>query len=147
MTHSQPAAHRGFPLIFMVRYLRSMGVYEGHLRKLERVLPESINIADLYRRLQWITDGEGILRRALEAAPQDAGVHRALGLALVRLKRLDEALAELRLAADLAPDQARYAYVYAVALHSAGRGSEAMTALKISLARHPNDRDTRCPAA
>ena len=60
----------------------------------------------------------------------------------MRLKRLDEALGELRRAAELAPEQARYAYVYAVALHSAGRGSEAMTALKDSLARHPDDRDT-----
>ena len=33
-------------------------------------------------------------------------------------------------------------YVYAVALHSAGRGSEAMTVLKDNLARHPGDRDT-----
>ena len=38
--------------------------------------------------------------------------------------------------------QARYAYVYAVALHSVGRSGEAMTELKENLARHPNDRDT-----
>jgi tetratricopeptide (TPR) repeat protein len=63
-------------------------------------------------------------------------------LALVRLKRLDDALGELRRAAELAPEQPRYAYVYAVALHSAGRNSEAMTTLNESLARHPDDRDT-----
>ena len=63
-------------------------------------------------------------------------------MTLTRLKRLDEALGEFRRAAELEPDQARYAYVYAVALHSAGRGNEAMTALKESLARHPDDRDT-----
>ena len=83
-----------------------------------------------------------ILRGAIAAVPQDAGAHHALGLTLVRLKRLDEALSELRRAAERAPEQARYAYVYAVALHSAGRSSEAMTALKDSLARHPEDRDT-----
>jgi predicted Zn-dependent protease len=54
----------------------------------------------------------------------------------VRLRRLDEALAELRRASELDPDQARYAYVYAVALHSAGRVEDAMTVLKESLARH-----------
>ena len=70
------------------------------------------------------------------------GLHYSLGLALVRLKRADEALDELRKAAELDPGQARYAYVYAVALHSAGRGSEAMATLKENLARHPNDRDT-----
>jgi Flp pilus assembly protein TadD len=61
-------------------------------------------------------------------------------LALVRLKRSDEALGELRRAAELAPDQPRY-YVYAVGLHSAGRREEAMAVLKESLVRHPADRD------
>jgi Flp pilus assembly protein TadD len=32
--------------------------------------------------------------------------------------------------------------LYAVALHSAGRKDEAMSALKESLAKHPDDRDT-----
>ena len=93
-------------------------------------LPASISLADLYHSLQRDADGEGALRCALVAVPQAAVGHRTLGLTLVRLKRLDEALGELRRAADLAPDQARYAYVYAVALHSAGRGSEAMATLK-----------------
>ena len=83
-----------------------------------------------------------VLRAALVASPQDAGLHHALGLTLVRRKRVDDALAELRRAAELDPGQARYAYVYAVALHSAGRIGEAMTVLKENLARHPNDRDT-----
>ena len=48
----------------------------------------------------------------------------------------------MRRAAELEPDRARYAYVYAVALHSAGRGDEAMRVLKEGLARHPDDRDT-----
>ena len=79
---------------------------------------------------------------AITASPQDAGLHHALGLALVRLKRSDEALDELRQANELDPGQARYAYVYAVALHSAGRADDAMAALKENLVRHPNDRDT-----
>jgi tetratricopeptide (TPR) repeat protein len=116
--------------------------YKAALRLSPQYMPAAINLADLYRRLQREYDGENVLRAALAAVPQDAGVHHTLGLTLVRLKRLDEALSELRRAAELAPELARYAYVYAVALHSAGRGSEAMTALKESLARHPGDRDT-----
>ena len=69
-------------------------------------------------------------------------LHYALGLTLTRLKRPDEALDELRRAAALAPDQARYAYVYAVGLHSSGRSGEAMTVLKDTLAQHPGDRAT-----
>ena len=116
--------------------------YKAALGLSHQYTPAAINLADLYRRLQRETDGENVLRGAIAAVPQDAGVHHALGLTLVRLKRLDEALDELRRAAELAPEQARYAYVYAVALHSAGRGSEAMTALKDSLARHHDDRET-----
>jgi tetratricopeptide (TPR) repeat protein len=69
-------------------------------------------------------------------------LHHALGLALTRLKRPDDALAELRQAAELDPERTRYAYVYGVALHSGGRAGEAMAVLKDNLARHPADRDT-----
>jgi Tfp pilus assembly protein PilF len=69
-------------------------------------------------------------------------LHYALGLTLTRLKQPGAALMELRRATELEPDRARYAYVYAVGLHSAGSVSDAMTVLKQSLARHPDDRDT-----
>jgi tetratricopeptide (TPR) repeat protein len=51
-------------------------------------------------------------------------------------------LAEFRSAAELDPARARYAYVYAVALNSAGHRDEAIGILKEALAKHPNDRDT-----
>jgi Flp pilus assembly protein TadD len=83
-----------------------------------------------------------VLRTAIATSLQDAGLHHALGLALTRLKRPDEALSEFRVATELESDRLRYGYVYAVALHTAGRTDEAMKVLKESLARHPNDRDT-----
>jgi Flp pilus assembly protein TadD len=83
-----------------------------------------------------------VLQTAIQASPRDSGLHHALGLALVRAKRLGDALSELQRAAELGPEQARYTYVYAVALHSAGRKEEAIDALKVNFARHPNDRDT-----
>ena len=116
--------------------------YKAALRLSAQYAPAAINLADLYRQLGREGEGESVLRTELTASPRDAGLHHALGLSLVRLKRLDEALGELRRAAELEPDQARYAYVYAVALHSAGRGNEAISVLKEFLARHPNDRDT-----
>jgi tetratricopeptide (TPR) repeat protein len=68
-------------------------------------------------------------------------LHHALGLSLVRLKRLSDALAELRRAAELDQNNARYAYIYGVALHSTGRHQEAITYLENSLTRHPENRD------
>jgi predicted CXXCH cytochrome family protein len=103
--------------------------------------PAAINLADLYRQLGRDGEGESVLRTAIEASPQAAGLHHALGLALTRLKRADEAIAELRRGSELEPERARYAYVYAVALHSAGRGEETIAVLKDGLARHPEDRD------
>ena len=60
----------------------------------------AINLADLYRRLQRENDAENVLRAAIAVTALDAGVHHALGLTLVRLKRLNEALGELRRAAE-----------------------------------------------
>ncbi len=60
---------------------------------------------------------------------------------LIRLKRLDAALVELRLAADLAGNSAQFAYAYGVALHSAGRPRDALAHLKESQSAHPGDRE------
>jgi Flp pilus assembly protein TadD len=98
--------------------------------------------ADLYRQLGRDPEGEGVLRTAIAGSPLDAGLHHSLGLVLTRLKRPAEALAEFARAAELEPERVRYAYVYAVGLHSAGRAGEAMTVLKEILARHPGDRET-----
>jgi predicted CXXCH cytochrome family protein len=116
--------------------------YKAALRLSPQYAPAAVNLADLYGRLGKEGEGESVLRATLALAPDDAGLHHALGLVLVRLKREDEALEELHRAAELQPDQPRYTYVYAVGLHSAGRGGEAITALKENLARHPGDRDT-----
>jgi tetratricopeptide (TPR) repeat protein len=116
--------------------------YKAALRLSPHYAPAAANLADLYRGLGREADGESVLRAALLASPRDAGLHHALGLTLVRLKRVDQALDELRSAAELDAGQTRYAYVYAVALHSTGHIGEAMTELKENLARHPGDRDT-----
>ncbi len=116
--------------------------YEAALRLSPRYAPAAINLADLHRQLGSDADGESVLRTAIAASPQDAGLHHALGLALTRLKRPTDALGEFRRATELEPDRARYAYVYAVALHSAGHGDEATSVLKKTLDQHPSDRNT-----
>jgi predicted CXXCH cytochrome family protein len=115
--------------------------YQAALRLSPAFAPAAVNLADLYRELGRDSDGESVLRQALEISPQDAGLRHALGLTLVRLKKNEEAIEALRLAAELEPDRARYAYVYAIGLDSAGRRADATTVLKENLARHPNDRD------
>ncbi|CAN7685888.1 tetratricopeptide repeat protein [Pararhizobium sp. LjRoot238] len=116
--------------------------YRAALRLSSGFAPAAVNLADLYRQLGRDADGEPVLRAALTASPKDSGIHHALGLTLVRLKQFDKALEELRQAAEFAPDQARYAYAYAIALHSAGRAGDAIAVLKANLVHHPRDRDT-----
>jgi Flp pilus assembly protein TadD len=116
--------------------------YKAALRLSPQFAPAAVNLADLYRQLGRDTEGETALRAAITTSPRDAALHYALGLTLTRLKQAEAALAEFSRAAELEPGRVRYAYVHAVALHSAGRGNEAISVLKESLAKHPNDRDT-----
>jgi Flp pilus assembly protein TadD len=69
-------------------------------------------------------------------------VHHALGLLLVRSGRLTDAVEELAKATQTAPDSARFSYVYAIALSSAGRREEALRVLEQNHLRHPGDRET-----
>jgi len=116
--------------------------YKAALRLSPQYTPAAINLSDLYRQLGRDGDADSVLRTAIGSSRPDAGLHHALGLTLTRQKRPDEALAEFRAATELEPDRSRYAYVYAVALHSSGRLDDSMKVLKQNLAHHPDDRDT-----
>ena len=83
-------------------------------------MPAAVNLADLYRATGREGEGERVLREALGRDPRSAAAHHALGLLLVRRKQMPEALVELETAARLAPESARYGYVYAVGLHGTG---------------------------
>jgi predicted CXXCH cytochrome family protein len=111
-----------------------------------RFTPAAINLADLYRATGRDNDGERILRDVLEREPGSAAARHALGLLLVRGGRTSEAVAELEAAARLAPESARYGYVYAVALHDTGRRGPARDVLGRVLSRHPYDRDALAAA-
>jgi Flp pilus assembly protein TadD len=97
-----------------------------------------VNLADLYRALERERDAEAILRRAIVETPDAAAAHYALGLSLIRQKRIGDAVQSLKQAAELEPANARYAYVYALALQSAGQASDARQVLTKALAANPS---------
>jgi len=104
-------------------------------------VPACVNMADLYR-VQGRDDlGEPLLRRAIEARPEQAAAHHALGLLLARQARASEAVDALRRAAGLETGNLRFGYVYAVALHSAGDVAKAIVELESLHARQAADRD------
>jgi Flp pilus assembly protein TadD len=105
--------------------------------------PAYVNLADVFRAAGSARDAEGeqVLRDGLSRAPTNATLHHALGLALTRLNRHDEALVEFHRATELDPVNARFGYVYAVALHSAGKVKESIAELNRVLKMAPDDPD------
>jgi tetratricopeptide (TPR) repeat protein len=107
-------------------------------------VPAYVNLAEVERSgAGGETAAEATLRAGLRAVPKAAPLHHALGLSLVRQNRQADGLAALGRAARLAPDDARFVYVYAVALHDTGRPKEALRELERVVRRHPDDRDAR----
>jgi Flp pilus assembly protein TadD len=115
--------------------------YERALTLDPRFVGAYVNLADAYRQQGRDDEGEKQLRNGLSLLPHAADLHHALGLLLVRKANNTAALQEFAEAAKLAQDNARYAYVYAVGLNSAGRQREALAILKAADARHPYNLD------
>ena len=104
--------------------------------------PGAVNLADLYRAQNRDEEGERVLKTALGRSPDDASLEHALGLLMVRQKRNAQALDLLGAAARGDLGNARYAYVYAVALNDAGKTNAAIETLDNSLKVHPYDADS-----
>jgi Flp pilus assembly protein TadD len=104
-------------------------------------IPAYVNLADFYRAQGREAEAENVLRQAVQVSPGNADVHHALGLSLVRQQRTDDGVEELRLAASLDAANARYIYVYAVALNSTGKPEQAIMVLQGAHNRHPHNRD------
>ena len=134
----QPGSHGNLGLFYADRgqFSQAEAAYRKALQLESSFYPALVNLADLYRLQSRDQEGETILRQALKLAPDDANVHHALGLLLVRLSRKEEALEFFRQAATLQPDDPRHTYVYGIALNSMGRRGEAITVLEEAHHRH-----------
>ena len=117
----------------------------------------NVNLGNLRMRQGHAEEATAAYKRALSLDPRFAGAYVNLAdayrqqkregdaektLLLVRRGDKSAALSELALAAKLAPDNARHAYVYAVGLHSSGKRIEALVVLRASDKRHPYDLET-----
>ena len=120
---------------------RASQAYERALAREPSFFPARVNLAEIKRMSGGEASAAALLRQGIAVSPNAAALHHALGLSLVRQGMQDAAGNELRRAVELAPDNARYAYVYAVALASGGHLQRAMAALKSGLRRNPHDPD------
>lgn len=123
------------------RVAEAVAAYERAIRLDPRFAAAYINLADAWRQQEREPEAEKVLRQGLAVMPRDAELHHALGLVLVRRHENDAALGEFIEAARLAPDNARYAYIQAIALHAAGKRTEALAVLRAANRRHPDDLD------
>jgi Flp pilus assembly protein TadD len=140
----RPSSHMNLGILYAERgqLKKADEEYRTSLRLDPKFYPALVNLADLYRVQNQDAQGEGFLRQALEIAPNDASVHHALGLLLVRIGQKQKAMSSFKKATALQPDNSRYGYVYGIALHSVGDTEKAITALEENHKRHPNDRQT-----
>jgi len=139
----RPESHLNLALL----YQRQGGTAEAETAYRDAIaldpafVPAYVNLADLYRSLGRDDDGELILQEVLARAPSSAPLQHTWGLLKVRQHRYDEALKALAAAATLAPENDRYAYVYAVALRDTGKRRQAIAVLEGALRRNPVNRE------
>ena len=115
--------------------------YETAMRMDPAYSLSRLNYADALRRKGDEQGAEQLLRDGLVLDATDAAIHHSLGLLLVRSNRATDGLAELREAARLSPDNARFAYVEGVALNSLGQPDEAIEVLEEAHRRFGRDFD------
>ena len=118
---------------------KAVRLYEQALRIEPRAVTARANLADTLRRLGEEGRAEDLLYEGLALDEGSAALRHALGLSFVRSGRRDEALAELRQAAELAPYNPRFSYVLGIALNSMGRQAEAVDVLRDAHARFDGD--------
>jgi predicted CXXCH cytochrome family protein len=104
-------------------------------------VPAYANLSDLYRVRRMDDAAAKVLAEAISRQPEAAALHHAMGLLQIRGGDPEAAVQSLGEAARLSSRDARYAYVYAIALNSIGDPGRSLTVLEHALAMHPFDRD------
>jgi len=134
--------------------MASIYTQQGHSKQAEQLYknaislapyftPAHINYADYYRVLGRELEVEEVLRQALLKVIDKTSIHHALGLSLVRQKKLTEAIKYLKYAAESVTTTDRYVYVYAIALNSTGKVNQALNVLEKAQQQYPANRDIR----
>lgn len=137
---SAAAVNRGNFLVARGELVAAEAAYRGALAIDANWIPAYVNLADLLRMTGRDDEGATLLKQGIAVAPASPDLHHSLGLLYVRQHAMSMAIAELQQAAELAPHNARYNYVYVVALNSDGQTAAARAALAEALQRMPNDR-------
>jgi predicted CXXCH cytochrome family protein len=140
----RPEAHLNLGLLYskQARFDEAENEFKTALSLDPTFAPAAVDLADLYREQTRDQAGESVLEDAIVRSPEDASLRESLGLLMVRQKQGQKALELFADAARLNPSNARYAYVYAIALNGSGQTNAAIEKLEGNVKAHPYDRDS-----
>lgn len=136
------AGHMGLALFYtdLGENEKAKEAYQTAKRVEPEFVPVRINLAEMLYSENRPKEAEKEFRDAVDAAmmdPEQGLARDALARFLIRMKRYDEGVEELRLATELMPEHAQTHYFYGVALNSLGRGSEAIPYLERAIELDP----------
>lgn len=120
-------------------YAKAEAAYREALALDNRYTPAYINLANLYNSTNRQPLAVELLKKGILQVRDKATLYHALGLQLIRQQQTTEALVMLAKAAEQAPDNARFSFVYAIALHDLGGPEEAIKVLEQALGKHPGN--------
>jgi Tfp pilus assembly protein PilF len=137
----RPEAHLNLGLFYAERRdpVGAEAEYRAALALQADFVPAYVNLADLYRSYHRDSDAETVLTDGLHQVPGNPDLQHALGLLRVRQGRIAEAVPLLEAAARAEANNARYAYVYGVALHDGGHVKQGVAVMERALMRFPRD--------
>ena len=129
------AGHMGLGLFYndLGQTEQAIAAYQTAKRVEPEFVPTRINLAELLFSQNRPKEAEKEFREAIDAAMLEGEkglAHDALARFLIRMKRYDEGLVELRRATELMPNHAQTRYFYGVALNSLGQAKEGIEELK-----------------
>lgn len=110
------------------------------LKLQQHYVPSYINYATFLQQQGREAEAYDMLKNGIKIT-NDAILYHSLGLWYVRQKETDKGLKYIQKAAEMAPDNARYQYVYAVAVSSTDV-KKAIAILERSLQKHSGHLDT-----
>jgi len=120
---------------------KAIEAYEEALRISPRFIPARLNYVHFLQTTGNDAKGYAIIDDAIKLLPNEPMLHHTLGLWQVRNKEGDKALKSLQTAHNLDPNDAQFAYVYAVALAQTNP-KQAIIVLEESLSHHTGDIQT-----
>ena len=112
--------------------------YEEAIRLQPQFVPAYINYSNFLMNQSKNKEAFDILKKGIKTVPNMGILHHALGLWYVRNKESDKAVVELKKAAELVEENARFAYVYAISLGKTDP-KKAIEILEKAYLRHNGD--------